>query len=214
MDCAQARFLLYAYLDRDLSVSEKQALARHLAGCRPCEARSRSARSAVRVLQSRLGRAPAPQRLRMRLHQGAVTEVRPRYAGFFMAAGAVLCIIPMVAGVPAVHFAAVSAGVASPARLPAPASLSTGVDEPRPVAVSRRMTGTVVCLDCDTRLEAGLCPLPHARHQAGLCAENGEVWRLMTRDGSFLRQAEGQTVTVEGVAFPHSGFLRASRLGY
>lgn len=128
-----------------------------------------------------------------------------------MAAAVVLCIVPMVAGVPAVHSRTVSAAIvpsANAAPVPAP------VEASRAVPVSRRMTGTVVCLDCDTRQEAGLCPLPHAHHQAGLCADNGEVWRLMTRDGSFLRQAEGQTVTVEGVAFPRSGFLRVSRLGY
>ncbi len=213
MDCAQARFLLYAYLDRDLSSSEAQALARHLAHCRPCEARSRSARGAVRVLRSKLDRARAPQRLRMRLHQGMISEVRPRYAGLMMAAAAVLSIVPMVAGVPAVHSRTVSA--ASVIADSSASGVTAPVEAPRAVPVSRRMTGTVVCLDCDTRQEAGLCPLPHAHHQAGLCADNGEVWRLMTRDGStFLRQSEGQTVTVEGVAFPRSGFLRVSRVGY
>jgi hypothetical protein len=211
MDCAQARFLLYAYLDRDLSPSESQALARHLAHCRPCETRSRSARGAIRLLRSRLDRAPAPQRLRLRLQGGAVMEPRPRYAGLTMAAAVVVFIVPIVAGVPALHSGAVSAaGIVWPAAAP----LAPTAEASRAVPVSRLMTGTVVCLDCDSRQEAGLCPLPHARHQAGLCADNGEVWRLMTRDSSFLRQAEGQTVTLEGVAFPRSGFLRASRLGY
>jgi hypothetical protein len=118
----------------------------------------------------------------------------------------------MVAGVPAVHSRTVSA--ASVIAVSSGSGVTAPVEAPRAVPVSRRMTGTVVCLDCDTRQEAGLCPLPHAHHQAGLCAENGEVWRLMTRDGSFLRQAEGQTITVEGVAFPRSGFLRVSRVGY
>ena len=209
MDCAQARFLLYAYQDRDLSPRESDALARHLSRCAPCQERSRSARGVVRVLKARLDRTPAPQRLRIRLHNGAVTQVRPRYAPMFMAAAVALALIPTVAGVPTVRPG--SGGSAVPV---AAASLLPTADRSRAVPVSRRMTGTLVCLDCDSRQEAGLCPLPHARHQAGLCADNGEVWRLMTRDNSFLRQAEGQTVTVEGVAFPRSGFLRASRVGY
>ena len=76
------------------------------------------------------------------------------------------------------------------------------------------MTGTLVCLTCESRIEAGLCPLPESHHQAGLCADNGEVWRLMSRDSSLAQASAGQTVTVEGIAFPQSGFLRASRVGY
>ena len=36
----------------------------------------------------------------------------------------------------------------------------------------------------------------------------------MTTDRDFANASVGQTVTVEGVAFPESGFLRASRVGY
>lgn len=209
MDCAQARFLLYAYQDRDLSLRESDALARHLSRCEPCQERSRSARGVVRVLRSRLDRRPAPQRLRIRLHNGEVTQVRPRYTPMFAAAAVILALVPTVASVPSVRPAVPIAASAI-----ASTSIVPTADRSRAVPVSRRMTGTVVCLDCDSRQEAGLCPLPHAHHEAGICAENGEVWRLMTRDGSFLHEAEGQTVTVEGVAFPRSGFLRASRVGY
>ena len=211
MDCAQARFLLYAYQDRDLSQHESEALARHLSRCAPCQERSRSARGVVRLLRSRLDRAPAPQRLRIRLRNGVITEVRPRYAGMLMAAAVALCIVPTVGGVRALHPSrAAVAGVVPVAA----AAVAAVPDRARAVPISRRMTGTVVCLDCDTRQEAGLCPLPHAHHQAGICADNGEVWRLMTRDSSFLSRAEGQTLTIEGIAFPRSGFLRASRVGY
>ena len=51
-------------------------------------------------------------------------------------------------------------------------------------------------------------------HELGFCADNGERWRLMTADREFASASVGQTVTVEGVAFPESGFLRASRVGY
>ena len=76
------------------------------------------------------------------------------------------------------------------------------------------LTGTLVCLQCDTRHEAGLCPLPETDHEPGFCADDGQVWRLMARDPSFTQATLGQTVTVEGIEFPRSGFLRASRVGY
>jgi len=36
----------------------------------------------------------------------------------------------------------------------------------------------------------------------------------MTSDSALAQASVGQAVTVEGVAFPESGFLRASRVGY
>src|SRR5262252_6374938 len=103
MDCAQARFLLYAYQDRDLSLRESDALARHLSRCAPCQERSRSARGVVRLLRSRLDRAAAPQRLRIRLHNGEVTQVKPRYTPMFAAAAVILALVPTVASVPSVR---------------------------------------------------------------------------------------------------------------
>ena len=123
-----------------------------------------------------------------------------------MAAAVVVLVLPMIAGVQGTHSA--------PSRLAAVGRPSLHEDTIGGGFVARRMTGTVVCLECEARHEAGLCPLPQARHEAAFCAENGEVWRLMPRDPALLRQTEGQTVTVEGVAFPRSGFLRASRVGY
>ncbi len=204
MNCAQARFLLYAYLDRELSSCEAEALSRHVAECGRCQERARSARGLATVLRCRLDRAPAPMRLRARLQRGAPSPAPPRYPVFLMAAAVLFLVLPLVATMPA------------PRREPAPAALASLVRLPSRAAalVSREMTGTIVCLDCEARHEAGLCPLPEARHEAGFCAENGEVWRLMSRDPTFLRESEGQTVTVEGVAFPRSGFLRASRVGY
>ncbi len=37
------------------------------------------------------------------------------------------------------------------------------------------MTGTFVCLECEARAEAGLCPIAHVEHATGFCAENGEL---------------------------------------
>jgi anti-sigma factor (TIGR02949 family) len=210
MNCAQARFLLYAYLDREISTSEAEALSRHLAECPSCEARSRSARGVVRILRSRVERSPAPLRLRERLHQGEVYPARFRYPIAATAAVVLFLLVPLVADV--------ASPVAGPAG-GAPVALAS-LTAARPalalqaLPVIRNMSGTLVCLDCEAREEAGLCPLPHAHHEAALCADNGEVWRLMPSDPSFTQRSAGQTLTVEGVAFPQSGFLRASRVGY
>jgi hypothetical protein len=79
-----------------------------------------------------------------------------------------------------------------------------------------RLTGTFVCLECEARSEAGLCPIAHAEHANGFCADNGELWRLISRerDVDSVQASVGRTATVEGVAFPESGFMRVSRVGY
>jgi hypothetical protein len=204
MNCTQARFFLYAHLDREISSSEAQALAIHLARCGPCNERSRSAHGLARLLRSRMDRNPAPPGLLVRLRHGAPPEVQPRLPAFAFAAALLLVILPVVADRPGAHPAAASAS--SSASL-LPASLQ---------ADSRKvlLTGTLVCLQCETRHEAGFCPLPESHHEPGFCADNGEVWRLMSRDPSVAQSGVGQTVTVEGVGFPRSGFLRASRVGY
>jgi anti-sigma factor (TIGR02949 family) len=236
MNCAQARFLLYAYLDRGVSESEAETLSRHLAECPSCDARGRSARSLARVLRSGAGRAAAPVRLRERLHHGEVYPARFRYPLFATAAVVLFLLIPLVADVSghkngngigiangpngeAPETVAAATGLASMAGV-VPISVSAPPSSPRhapgasPALVSRRMTGTLVCLDCEARLEAGLCPLPQARHETAFCADNGEVWRLMPRDPMAARNSAGQTLTVEGVGFLQSGFLRANRVGY
>jgi len=204
MDCAKARFLLYAYLDRELSSGEAEALSRHLADCSRCQTRAQAARGLARVLRSRVDRATVPNRLRLRLQQLGEPAVRPRYPAFAMAAAILLMILPLVTdeSLRGGHgLARAGLGPAGPASKASP-------------LVSRRLTGTLVCLHCEARHEAGLCPLPEARHEPALCADDGEVWRLMARDPSFGSVSSGQTVTVEGIAFPQSGFLRASRVGY
>ncbi len=210
MNCAQARFLLYAHLDRDISRCEAEALSRHLAECTPCEARARSARGLASLLRSHLYRAPAPPGLIVRLRRGEPPQVRPRFPAFVLAAAVLVAVLPVVADGPAVRSAAAPAITLSSA---APGSL---VPASHPDSQRVLLTGTLVCLQCETRHEAGLCPLPESQHEPGFCADNGEVWRLMARDPSAVQASLGlgQTVTVEGVGFPRSGFLRASRVGY
>ena len=205
MNCTQARFFLYAHLDREISSSEAQALAIHLARCGPCNERSRSAQGLARLLRSRMDRNPAPPGLLVRLRHGAPPEVQPRLPAFAFAAALLLVILPVVADGPGAH------PPAAPATVVASASLLPALE-----ADSRKvlLTGTLVCLECETRHEAGFCPLPESHHEPGFCADNGEVWRLMSRDPSVAQSGVGQTVTVEGVGFPRSGFLRASRVGY
>jgi len=204
MNCTQARFFLYAHLDREISSSEAQALARHLSRCGPCSERSRSAQGLAKLLRSRMDRSPVPPGLLVRLRRGGPPEVQPRLPAFAFAAALLLVILPVVADGPGAH----------PATAPVTASASLLSSSPQTDSRKVLLTGTLVCLQCETRHEAGLCPLPEKHHEPGFCADNGEVWRLMSRDPSVAQSGVGQTVTVEGVGFPRSGFLRASRVGY
>lgn len=204
MNCAIARFLLYAYMDRELPRTDAEALEKHLALCGSCAVRARSARGLLKLLRSRLQYARAPIGLCERLHAGLLTpHIRPRYAPLGLAASILLLILPLVADQPGPRTAAMSlagsVAVATPRRI---------------VPVSKQMTGTFVCLQCEGSHDARVCPLDEKIHELGFCADNGETWRMMTADPAFTTAALGQTVTVEGMAFPESGFLRASRVGY
>jgi hypothetical protein len=209
MNCPQARFLLYAHFERELAPHDSENLSRHLAVCRPCAARAESARGLARVLRSRLDRAPAPARLRSRLRSvGHFAEpMRPRASSYYVfAATLALLVVPLVTD-----------DRASSSRAAAPAEhRSVIASEEAPLAlVSKRMTGTFVCVQCEMRHEAGLEPVSGHTHVPGFCAENGEIWRLMTRNEPGLGDAElGRSATLEGTAFPQSGYLRANRVGY
>lgn len=204
MNCAEARFLLYAYLDRELARSEERALGRHLAACAPCSLRARSARGLARALRSGLPRAHAPDRLRLRVYNGTHFASPSRAAVAGLAVAVVLLIVPLVAdGVTARR----SGSAADLQRLqPALA--------PQASLVSRKMTGTIVCLHCESLRERGLQGAPGLAHEPAFCTQDGEVWRLLDSPSGFSQASLGQTMTVEGVAFEQSGFLRASRAGY
>lgn len=204
MNCSKARFLLYAYLDREIPRADAEALQRHLSGCAPCAARGRSARSIGRLLRTRLDYARAPIGLLERLHAGhSVPHLRMRWAPLGIAASILLLILPLVADQRGPHDAAIS--LASSVAVAAPGGI---------VPVSRQMTGTFVCLQCEGQQNHPRSPLNEPVHELGFCADNGERWRVMTSDQEFASASVGQTVTVEGMAFPESGFLRASRVGY
>src|SRR5512146_3569894 len=96
MNCVRARFLIYAYLDRELAHPEGEALSRHLADCRSCAARAASARGLAQLLHSRVDRTPAPPRLLARLHAAPEPAVKPRYPVFATAAALLLMILPLV----------------------------------------------------------------------------------------------------------------------
>ena len=200
MNCAQARFLLYAYLDREMTRSEETLLERHVAACSSCAMRARSARGLARVLRCRLDRAPAPDRLRLRIHNDAHSPAPSRAAVAGLAAAVLLLIVPLVAdGVPRRRSEAVPPALSGEAGL-----------------VTKHLTGMLVCLHCESRREAGLCDTHSAERvqEAAFCADDGELWRLVPPPNGFSAQSLGQTMTVDGVAFPQSGFLRASRAGY
>lgn len=196
MNCAQARFALYAYLDREMTRAEEEQLEEHVARCAPCALRARSARGLAGLLRSRLDRPAAPDRLRLRIHNGTHSAAPTKAAVLGLTAAVLVLIVPIVAD-----------GV--PERAPsAPRSDVT--------VVSKHLTGTLVCLDCESRRETGLCEThgAGATHETAFCAEDGELWRLLPSPSGYSQASLGQTMTVDGVAFPQSGFLRASRAGY
>lgn len=211
MNCPQARFLLYAHFDRELSRKDADELSRHLAACGPCAARAESARGLAKVLRSRLDRAPAPARLRSRLHSVPdFAPLRPRASSYYVfAATLAILVVPLVTDdrVP-------STRPAPPPQTTAQVSVVDAIEAPVAL-VSKRVTGTFVCVQCEMRQEAGFSPVAGHRHVPGFCADNGEIWRLMTRNERGFEEAElGRAATLEGTAFPRSGYLRANRVGY
>ena len=157
-----------------------------------------------KLLRTRLDYARAPIGLRERLNAGVTARLRPSYAPLGIAASILLLILPLVADQTGARSAALS--LAGSVAIAAPSS--------RVVPVSRQMTGTFVCLQCEARHAGTPARSTEPVHELGFCADNGERWRMMTTDREFATASVGQTVTVEGVAFPESGFLRASRVGY
>ena len=96
MNCSKARFLVYAYLDRDLPRQDAEALQRHLSSCGPCAARGQSARGLSKLLRTRLDYARAPIDLRERLSSRLTARVKPTYAPLGIAASILLLILPLV----------------------------------------------------------------------------------------------------------------------
>ena len=204
MNCTRARFILYTYLDKDLPGADGQALERHLAFCGPCAARARSARSLANLLRSRLRYDRAPLGLLERLSDGHYQpRLRPRYLPLGLAASILLLILPLVADQAVPKGAILSMGA------PVAVAAASGV-----APVKRRMTGTFVCLRGEGSHDPDTCTAEPVVHELGFCADDGETFRVMTSDASVASASVGQAVTVEGVAFPESGFLRASRVGY
>ena len=210
MNCPKARFLLYAHFDRELTRCDADELSRHLSACPPCAARAESARGLAKVLRSHLDRAHAPAGLRSRLRRVAYLPepMRPRASSYYVfAATLALLVVPLVTD----DRASSGRPLAQVQQMGFAASAS-----PAFALVSKRVTGTFVYVQCETREEAGFCPLPGHRHVHGFCADNGEIWRLMTREREpgFGDEALGRAATLEGTAFPQSGFLLANRVGY
>ncbi len=147
----------------------------------------------------------APLGLTRKLSEGRYQpRLRLRYAPVGLAASILLLILPLVA------HEAVPSGALFSMGAPVAVAAPQGI-----VPVSRKMTGTFVCLQCESTHDGGSCPAEEPRvHELGFCADNGETFRVMTTDTNFAAASVGQAVTVEGVAFPESGFLRASRVGY
>jgi hypothetical protein len=205
MNCARARFLIYASPASEPSGWDKASLERHLAFCGPCASRARSARALSGLLRTRMRYDRAPARLLDRLADGRYQpRLRPRYAPIGIAASILVLILPLVADQAVPHGAVMAMG--------APVAVAGGRAV---VPVTRKMSGTFVCLQCEGSHDGATCPANDpVVHELGFCADNGETFRVMTNDSAFATASVGQAVTVEGVEFPESGFLRASRVGY
>jgi hypothetical protein len=161
-------------------------------------------------LRSRLDRAAAPERLRSKL-QGVPyfpQPMRPRASSYYVfAATLALLVVPLVTDDRAASI--------RPAAQATPLLNVVAAGEAPLALVSKRMTGTFVCVQCEMRQEAGYPAVAGHTHIPGFCADNGEIWRLMTRaEPGFDDPELGRAATLEGTAFPQSGYLRANRVGY
>jgi len=76
--CEEAARQLFAYLDRALEGAPLEALEKHLEDCLDCCDRLQFSRRLDAFMRDRLGEAPLPEGLEVRLRQGLL---RPRSGG-------------------------------------------------------------------------------------------------------------------------------------
>jgi anti-sigma factor RsiW len=73
MQCERARELLSPYLDGELSMEERRAVAAHIEGCRACSAQAADFQRIGRTL-AEAGREPAPKALALRVRANLARE--------------------------------------------------------------------------------------------------------------------------------------------
>lgn len=194
MDCARTRFFLNAYLDGELSESDRLDVASHLAHCERCALRLESFRRIRTLLKDRSPRDCAPVELRKRiaLRRGPSRPWRRVWRPVVGATALCLLVIPVVAD-----------SVTKTA--PGSAILS---EQP----VERVVRGRFFCLRCEIEKRVALPkPAGSSPHLAAFRAEDGQVWILLNRDACPDSFPEGE-VAMTGEFFPASHLVAAESI--
>jgi anti-sigma factor (TIGR02949 family) len=197
MDCARTRFFLNAYLDGELSESDRLDVAAHVARCPRCGLRLESFRRIRSLLKDRSPRDCAPVELRKRIAQrrGPARAWRRLWRPVVGATALCLLVIPVVA---------------DSLTKPTPEDGSSVLSEQ---PVQRVMRGRIFCLRC--ALEDRLAdPEPaegSASHLAAFRSDDGEVWILLNRDACPDSFPEGD-IAMKGEFFRASHLVAAESI--
>lgn len=199
MDCARTRFFLNAYLDGELSESDRLDVASHISRCPRCGLRLESFRRIRALLKDRSPRDCAPIELRRRIAQrrGPARAWRRVWRPVLGATALCLLVIPVVAD--------------SLSR-PAPEEAAdTSVLSEQPV--QRVMRGRMFCLRCalEGRIADAALSDESSSHLAAFRSDDGEIWILLNRDACPDSFPEGD-VAMKGEFFRSSHLVAAESI--
>jgi anti-sigma factor (TIGR02949 family) len=199
MDCARTRFFLNAYLDGELSESDRLDVASHIGRCARCALRLESFRRIRTLLKDRSPRECAPVELRKRIAQrrGPARAWRRIWRPVVGATALCLLVIPVVA---------------DSLTKPAPEGTSdNSVLSEQPVR--RVMRGRMFCLRCALEGRIGDAALADesSSHLAAFRSDDGNVWILLNRDACPDSFPEGD-VAMKGEFFRASHLVAAESI--
>jgi anti-sigma factor (TIGR02949 family) len=199
MDCARTRFFLNAYLDGELSESDRLDVASHIGRCARCALRLESFRRIRTLLKDRSPRECAPVELRKRIAQrrGPARAWRRIWRPVVGATALCLLVIPVVAD-----------SLTKPAP-EGPSDNSVLSEQP----VRRVMRGRMFCLRCALEGRIGdVAPADESSsHLAAFRSDDGEVWILLNRDACPDSFPEGD-VAMKGEFFRASHLVAAESI--
>ena len=193
MDCARTRFFLNAYLDGELSESDRLDVAGHLARCERCSLRLESFRRIRSLLKDRTPRDCAPIELRKRIAQrrGPARAWHRVWRPVVGATALCLLVIPVVAD-----------------SLTKPAPGAGMLAEP---PVERVVRGRFFCLRCALQSKLDVPESSGSPHLAAFRAEDGQGWILVNREACPDSFPEGE-VAMTGEFFPASHLVAAESI--